>query len=92
MQKDTEYEERKKIFEEMKLFNRTELEELYRILIRCKEEISENKNGMLFDLMNVKAETIQEIKSWIAFCIKNRACFELREKEMTELAHDLKQE
>lgn len=92
MQKDTEYEERKKLFEEIKLFNRTELEELYRILIRSKEEVSENKNGMLFDLMNVKQETILEIKGWISFCIQNRASFETREKEMTELAHDLKQE
>ena len=90
MQQDNQYEERKIIFEEIKSFNRTELEELYRILIRCKEEISENKNGMVFDLNNVTQETIQEIKGWITFCKRNRASFALREKEMSELANDLK--
>ena len=92
MQADTEYEERKKIFEDIKSFNRTELEELYRILVRCKEEISENKNGMVFDLINVKPETIAEIKGWISFCKRNRASFAVREKEMSELANELKQE
>ena len=89
-QQDTQYEERKVIFEEIKSFNRTELEELYRILIRYKEEISENKNGMVFDLNNVKQETIDAIKGWITFCKRNRASFALREKEMSELANDLR--
>ena len=90
--KDSEFEERKKIFEDIKLFNKTELEELYRILVRCKEEVSENKNGMAFDLMNVKPETVHEIKTWIAFCKQNRDSFAVREREMTELANDLKNE
>ena len=89
MQKDSEFEERKKIFEDIRLCNKTELEELYRILVRCKEEVSENKNGMAFDLMNVKLETIHEIRTWITFCKENRASFAAREREMTELANDL---
>lgn len=92
MQRDIEFEERKKMYEDIKFFNRTELEELYRILCKCGEEVSENKNGMMIDLMNVKVETIKEIKKWITFCISNKASFETREKVMSDLANELKQE
>ena len=54
MNKDTDFETRKSIFEEIKRFNRTELEELYKVLRRAGEEVSENRNGMLFDLLSVK--------------------------------------
>jgi hypothetical protein len=80
-----QYELRKKIFDEIKKFSKTEQEELYRIIKRCKEEVSENKNGIFFDLMNLQEETVIEIKKWISFCNKNRVQFEIREKEMTEL-------
>ena len=83
--KDADYEIKKQMFEEIKKFNKTEQEELYRILKRCGEELSENKNGIFFDLINLRPTTIQEIKSWIEFCNKNRATFETREKEIQEL-------
>jgi hypothetical protein len=86
LQKDTEFENRKKILEEIKHFNRAEQEELFRIIRRCNEETSENRNGIFFDLLSLKQETIDHIKEWITFCVKNRANFESREKEMNDLA------
>ncbi len=85
----SDYETRKKIFEQIKEFNRAEKEELYRILRRCDEEISENKNGLFFDLNNLQASTVQEINKWITFCLKNKTSFEIREKEMSSLAGEI---
>jgi len=83
--KDTDFETRKKVFEEIKRFNRTELEELYKILRRSAEEVSENRNGMFFDLLSVKDTTLEKIQELIKFCIENRADFEVREKAMSQL-------
>ena len=83
--KDTEFESRKKILEEIKQFNRAEQEELYRIIRRSNEETSENRNGIFFDLLTLKQDTIDRVKEWISFCVKNKANFETREKEMSNL-------
>ncbi len=85
-QKDTHFERRKKIFEDIKLCSRAELEELYRIMRRENEEISENRGGMRFDLNHIKVETLAKIEEWLVFCQKNRNTMEAREKEMSDLA------
>jgi hypothetical protein len=85
--KDTDFETRKRIFEEVKRFNRTELEELYKVLRRGSEEISENRNGMFFDLLSLKDETLEKIEALIVFCKENRANFEVREKVLTDLVN-----
>jgi hypothetical protein len=84
-QKDADFERRKKIFEEIKLCNRNELQELYRIMKIQGEEISENRGGMRFDLNHVTTDTLNKIETWLQFCQKNRRTFESREKEMAEL-------
>lgn len=86
--KDIEFETRKKIFEEVKKFTRAEQEELYRILRRNGEEMSENRNGIFFDLMSLKENTITNIQEWITFCGKNRESFEVREQQMSNLLHE----
>ncbi len=90
--KDSDFETRKRIFEEVKRFNRTELEELYKVLRRGSEEISENRNGMFFDLLSLKDDTLQKIESLIVFCKENRASFEVREKALTELVNSTETE
>ena len=82
-----DFETRKRVFEEVKRFNRTELEELYKVLRRCSEEISENSNGIFFDLLSLKEDTIVKIEELIVFCKENRVSFAVREKEITELVH-----
>lgn len=71
--------------EDIRGFNRAEQEELYRIIRRCSEELSENRNGIFFDLMSLKQETVDKIKAWIIFCKNNRSSFESREKELNNL-------
>jgi phosphotransferase system IIA component len=78
----TEFETRKRLHEEIKKFNRTEQEELFRILKRENEEVSENRNGIFFDLTVIKESTLNKIKEWIVFCKKNTTDFEEREKEI----------
>jgi hypothetical protein len=85
----TDYDTRKKLFEEIKKMNRTEQEELYRILKTCNEEVSENKNGIFFDLMNLQGITIEKIQEWISFCSKNKIQFEIREKELEKLEKEI---
>ncbi len=80
-----DYGLRKRIFEDIKKFSRSEQEELYRILKRNEEDISENKNGMFFDLINLKGETIRDIQSYIQFTTKNRQELAKREQEMVQL-------
>jgi hypothetical protein len=77
-----DFETRKRLHEEIKKFNRTEQEELFRILKRENEEVSENRNGIFFDLTVIKETTLNKIKEWIAFCKKNTTEFEEREKEI----------
>lgn len=82
---DTDFESRKKLFEEIKKFMRAEQEELVRILHRNGEEISENRNGIFFDLTSLRPSTIQDISSYVEFCSKNRALFDVRQQEMQEM-------
>jgi hypothetical protein len=88
-QKDIDFENRKKIFEEIKKFTRAEQEELVRILRRNTEDISENRNGMFFDLLALRPSTIADISNYVEFCSKNRANFEVREKEMKDMVDTL---
>ena len=87
--KDTDFEMRKKLFEEIKKFTRAEQEELVRILRRNTEDISENRNGMFFDLLTLRPSTIQDITGYVEFCVKNRANFEIRENQMKEMVEEM---
>lgn len=78
----TDFETRKRLYDEIKKFNRTEQEELFRILKRENEDLSENRNGIFFDLTTIKETTLNKIKEWIQFCKKNTSEFEEREKEI----------
>lgn len=84
-QQQDDYGLRKRIFEDIKRFSRSEQEELFRILKRNEEEISENKNGMFFDIMNLKDETIQNIQTYIQFTNQNRQELAVREQAMVQL-------
>lgn len=87
-----DYDTRKKIYEEIKTMARTEQEELFRILKKCDEKVSENKNGIFFDVMNLQDTTIQQIQEWISFCNRNKAQFEQREKQILELEKEMTNE
>lgn len=76
------YEERKKIFETIKLLVQSEQEEVFRIIRKSKENYTENSNGIFFDLSALTEETITAIKEYLSFCLKTRQEDENRLKEL----------
>jgi hypothetical protein len=82
------YEDRKIIFENIKLLSNTEQEEIYRIIKRYKQEYTENSNGIFFDLMTIDNECFFKMKEYIEFCLKNRQEHEERLKELDTLRNE----
>jgi hypothetical protein len=76
------YEERKKVFELMKLLVKSEQEEIFRIIRKEKENYTENSNGIFFDLSIISDETYNQIKSYLDFCMKTRQDDAERLKEL----------
>ncbi len=68
----TTYEERKKVFENLKVLVKPEQEEVFRIIRKTKENYTENSNGIFFDLATVTDDTFNQIKEYIDFCLKTR--------------------
>jgi hypothetical protein len=66
------YEERKKIFEYIKVLVKPEQEEIFRIIRKTKENYTENSNGIFFDLSTVSDDTFNQIKEYLDFCLKTR--------------------
>ncbi len=66
------YEERKRVFESIKVLVKTEQEEVFRIIRKTKENYTENSNGIFFDLAAISDESFNQIKEYLHFCLKNR--------------------
>jgi hypothetical protein len=77
-----EYEERKICWEELKRLVKSEQEQIYRILKRHRVELSENSNGVFFDLSRCSSTAFQEIQSFLRFCQDNRQDFAARDRDM----------
>lgn len=82
------YEERKKVFDNIKLLSKPEHEEIYRILYRYKEQFTENSNGIFFDLSILTDEAFLKVKEYLDFCLKNRIEHEERLKELDTLRNE----
>jgi hypothetical protein len=66
------YEDRKKIFEYIKLLVKPEQEEIFRIIRKSKENYTENSNGIFFDLVTISDDCFNKIKEYLDFCLKTR--------------------
>jgi dsDNA-specific endonuclease/ATPase MutS2 len=66
------YEERKKIFESLKVLVKPEQEEIFRIIRKTRENYTENSNGIFFDLSTISEEGFIQIKEYLQFCLKTR--------------------
>lgn len=77
-----EYDERKKVLEELKRLVKPEQEQIFRILKRHRMEYSENSNGIFFDLSRCSSTAFQEIQEFLRFCQDNRQDFAARDKAM----------
>ncbi len=76
-----EYDQRKLFLDEMKILVKGEQEEVYRILRKFRCEVSENSNGIFFDLCKVPAEAFEALQKFMEFCRQNRIDLETREEE-----------
>lgn len=81
----THYEERKKIFETMRVLVKPEQEEIYRIIRKSKENYTENSNGIFFDLALISDNTFLQIKEYLNFCLKTRQEMDNRLKELENI-------
>ena len=79
------YDEKKRIFEDIKLLARPEQEELFRIIRRMKEIYTENSNGIFFDLTLISEPAFLQIKEYLRFCLRTRQEHEDRLKELETL-------
>lgn len=66
------YEERKKVFEHIKVLVKPEQEEIFRIIRKTKENFTENSNGIFFDLATISDDAFSQIKEYLNFCLKTR--------------------
>ena len=71
-----EYDQRRKLWEGIKSLIKSEQEELYRILKRNEVEITENTNGIFFDVGKLSQTIITQIEKFLQFCSQNRLNFE----------------
>lgn len=81
------YDERKKIFETIKVLAKPEQEEIFRIIRKLKVTYSENSNGVFFDLASISDESFEQIQEYIQFCLTNRKEHEDRLKELDMIRH-----
>ena len=80
-----EYEQRKKVWESIKILVKSEQEELFRIILRNKIEYTENTNGIFFDVGKLDEKVLKEIQNFLQFCAENRREFEIRDQAMESL-------
>ena len=74
--------ERKVIFDNIKILDKPEQEEIFRIIRKTKENYTENSNGIFFDLSSISDESFELIKEYISFCLRTRQEHETRLKEL----------
>jgi hypothetical protein len=80
-QEQQDYEKRKLLLEDLKLLNKIEQEEVYRILKINNASFTENSNGIFFDVAKLNDEVYDLINKFMDFCKNNRKNFEFREAE-----------
>jgi len=77
--------DRKSLFDNIKILDMPEQEEIFRIIRKTKESYTENSNGIFFDLSTISDETFNLIKEYINFCLKTRYEHDLRLKELENI-------
>ena len=78
--KKIKYERLKKIKYKLDIFKKIECIEIYKIIKSNNQKYSQNKNGILFDLMKIDEVTIQKIEEFIYYIENNNVIIEENEK------------
>lgn len=85
-----EYDERKNFLEDLKLLNKDEYTELFRILKKNNVEFSENSNGVFFDLVNVPNTIFIQFLEFMNLCKDQKNSETKRTAEMESLREETK--
>ena len=83
-----DYDVRKQLLEDLKILNKLEQEEIYRILKTSNSTFTENSNGIFFDISRLSQDVFDQIHVFINFCKQNRENFTSREEE-EKRAHEI---
>lgn len=81
-----DYDSRRELLKDIEILSRPELEELYRILRREGGEVSENSNGIFFDIAALPVPVFQALQKFIEFCKSNAKDLEKRNKIIHDMA------
>ena len=76
-----DYDIRKQLLEDLKILNKQEQEEIFRIVKLSNTIFSENSNGIFFDISKLNNTVLEQILVFIKFCKQNRQNFTSREEE-----------
>ena len=63
------------------MLNKSEQEEIFRILKENEGFFSENSNGIFFDVIKLNDILFEKMLKFVEFCKSNRKKFESREEE-----------
>ncbi len=83
-----DYEERKLFVERLSSLVKSEYEEIYRILKRSNETLSENANGIFFNVSDISNDTFNKLKAFMDFCMENRSEQDQRLKALEALRNE----
>jgi hypothetical protein len=87
-----DYETRKLFLENLKILNKSEKEEIFRILTVTKSVYTENSNGIFFDISKLSQDAFDQMIKFLEFCKKNRQDFLDREEEEKKVQDILNQQ
>lgn len=83
-----EYEARKQFLEDLKLLDKNEYEEVYRLIHRDGVDYTENSNGVFFDLTMLSETTFTKLTQFMDLCKTQRKSEEARAQELNHLRQD----
>ena len=67
--------------DDLKRLVKAEQEAIFRILLKEKEDYSENSNGIFFDVSKISKQAFIKMREYMDFCKKTRDTFKAREEE-----------
>ena len=86
-----EYEQRKQLLEDLKILDKSEYEEVYRLIHRDGVEYTENSNGVFFDLTLLSNETFSKLVKFLELCKTQRKNEETRVQELNTFRTEVPQ-
>ena len=83
-----DYEARKQFLEDLKLLDKNEYEEVYRLIHRDGVDYTENSNGVFFDLTMLSNTTFLKLTQFMELCKAQRKSEEARVQELNHLRQE----